>query len=86
MLTRGRHSATGWSLVETLVAAGIILVLVALAWPASRGIIEGSQGAGCISNLRQIGAAALQYAADNNGPVPPVNDQRIYFQEAVAPY
>ncbi len=64
-------SQVGFTLIELLVVIAIIAILAAIAFPLFGGMRESSQKAGCLSNLRQLGAAVMQYAADNNGNLPP---------------
>ncbi len=60
-----------FTLIECLVAIGILVVLVALIFgPALKGIRGNATSVRCISNLRQMGAAFYLYAADNNGQLP----------------
>ena len=67
MLSGGRQSFTGLTLVELLVVMAIIALLAAVAWPAYQNMTASSQSARCASNLRQIGAAAHQFANENDG-------------------
>lgn len=62
-----RQSFTGLTLIELLVVMAIIALLAAVAWPAYQNMTASSQSARCASNLRQIGAAAHQFANENNG-------------------
>ena len=57
--------AAGFSLVELLAAIAALAVLAAIAagvWPAARAAAEAT---GCRSNLRELAAANLAYAADH---------------------
>ncbi len=60
----------GFTLVELLVVIGIIAVLVAILLPAMSIARSQLRYAICQSNLRQLSAAMLMYAADNDGWVP----------------
>ena len=62
-----RQSFTGLTLIELLVVMAIIALLAAVAWPAYQNMTASSQSARCASNLRQIGAAAHQFANENDG-------------------
>jgi len=48
----------------------IILVLAALGFTGTKAFLQRARSARGISNLRQIGALALSYAADNNFQLP----------------
>ena len=57
----------GFTLIELLVTVGIIIVLVALLFPAYKLVLLKAQGSKCASNLRQIYLASESYSMDNNG-------------------
>lgn len=61
----------GFTLIELLVVIAIIAILAAIAFPVFGSMSQNSHKAGCLSNLRQIGAAVMQYSADNDGSLPP---------------
>ena len=62
-----------FTLIELLVVISIIAVLAALLLPAVGMVREGSRGARCASNLRQIGLGMIGYANDWEGKLPPFN-------------
>lgn len=64
----------GYTLVELLVVIVVIALLAALALGALGRVRESGNSAACLKNLRQIGAAAHGYAADNNGVLPAMQD------------
>lgn len=61
-----------FTLMELLVVVAIIAVLAALILPAMKSAKESSNSATCMGNLKSIGAAAMAYAAENNGRLPPI--------------
>lgn len=63
--------ASGFTIVELLVAISIIVVLAAIAFPVISTAKERARRAVCMNNLRQIGLAILMYAADNGQRTPP---------------
>jgi prepilin-type processing-associated H-X9-DG protein/prepilin-type N-terminal cleavage/methylation domain-containing protein len=78
-LRRERHTAPeaglmgndikAFTLVELLVVIVIIAILSALSIPALKRSMEATKSVKCVSNLRTIGLAALQFANDNNGRI-----------------
>lgn len=60
----------GFTLVELLVTIAIIAILVSLAFPISRSIVENGKAAKCLGNMRNIGLAAMAYASENNMKLP----------------
>jgi prepilin-type N-terminal cleavage/methylation domain-containing protein/prepilin-type processing-associated H-X9-DG protein len=65
----GRGSRLGFTLIEMLVVIAIIAVLTALLVPAVMAARKAAMTAECQSNLRQLGAAIIQYR-DQNGAYP----------------
>src|SRR5947208_596429 len=61
----------GFTLVELVVVIGIISVLIAFLLPAMVGARRHEQAVRCASNMRQITAALINYANENQGQFPP---------------
>lgn len=60
-----------FTLIELLVVIGIIAMMVSMLLPALAGGREKARQVSCLSNLRQLGMAMLQYTDDWRGKLPP---------------
>lgn len=60
------NTQKGVTLVEIMVAMGILAVLAAIAVPAYRGYIQSSRTTECINNLASIRLAQEEYFLENN--------------------
>ena len=68
---RGKRGASrAFTLVELLIVIGIIVLLAGLLLPAISRAREAGKGVKCLSNLRQLGQAAMIYAQINHGSFP----------------
>lgn len=67
-----RRHLDGFTLVELLVVIGIIAVLIGILFPVFHRARQQAQQVVCLSNVRQLGLAALNYAGENKGGVLPV--------------
>ncbi len=65
-----RHRRCGFTLIELLVVIAIIALLIALLLPALSQAREVAKRTMCANNQRQIAAAALVFAQDENGILP----------------
>ena len=64
MILRRRNGYHGFTLIELLVVIAIIAILAAILFPVFARAREKARQASCISNLKQIGLAAIMYAQD----------------------
>jgi len=82
-----RHHPRGLTLVEGLLACGVLILLVALVWPVAAGVRRNSDVTTCTAHLRQLGLAyQLYYQEHGQYPEPlqlteseQLRDRRILF-------
>src|SRR5947207_2842129 len=66
-----RDTSRGFTLVELLVVIAIIAVLIGILLPTLSRARQSAISVQCMSNLKQVGMAALMYAGENQGWYPP---------------
>ena len=70
-----RHPVRAFTLVELLVVIGIIALLVGILLPTLANAQRSAKDVKCQSNIRQLCASLINYAAENKGKFPPnIND------------
>ncbi|NLO06682.1 MAG: DUF1559 domain-containing protein [candidate division WS1 bacterium] len=61
----------GFTLTELLVVIAIIAILAAILFPVFARAREKARQASCLSNVKQLGLAAMMYAQDYDETLPP---------------
>jgi prepilin-type N-terminal cleavage/methylation domain-containing protein len=61
----------GFTLIELLVVIAIIGILAAILFPVFARARENARRTSCISNVKQLGLAAVQYVQDYDSKYPP---------------
>ncbi len=67
-----------FTLIELLVVVAIVAILIALLMPALSRAREHARRVVCMSNIRQIAVAVLEYAGDHDGVYMRSHSGRIY--------
>ncbi len=63
----------GFTLIELLVVIAIIAILAAILFPVFSQVRESARTTACLSNIKQIGLAQLQYTQDYDEVIVPSN-------------
>jgi prepilin-type N-terminal cleavage/methylation domain-containing protein/prepilin-type processing-associated H-X9-DG protein len=75
-----------FTLIELLVVVAIIAILAAILFPVFAQAREKARQAMCISNMNQLGLAALQYTEDYDESLPPPTEFHFISQDASGNY
>lgn len=70
MICDTRQSKNGSTLIEILAAVAIITVLAGLVLAARQSVLQRAVETRSLNNLRQLGQATIQYAADHDAAFP----------------
>lgn len=68
--TRRRPAERGFTLIELLVVIAIIAILAAILFPVFAKAREKARQISCLSNMKQLGLAFMQYTQDNDELMP----------------
>jgi len=87
---------SGFTLIELLVVIAIISILASILFPVFARARENARRTSCLSNVKQIGLAMMQYVQDYDETYPlayysvpagtPMPDGQIWAGSAAAPY
>jgi len=75
----------GMTLVELMVVIGIIAILIGLLLPSMNNAREAARRVTCLSNVRQLTAATLMYAAENQQYLPEAASANTPLESAICP-
>jgi prepilin-type N-terminal cleavage/methylation domain-containing protein len=71
-MDRKYHKKNAFTLIELLVVIAIIAILAAILFPVFARARENARRTSCLSNLKQLGLATMQYTQDYDEKMPPL--------------
>lgn len=92
MQRRAQGARPGFTLIELLVVIAIIAILAAILFPVFAQARERARATACLSNMKQIGLATMQYVQDNDETYPQgwypatATNQEQWFYTLIQPY
>jgi prepilin-type N-terminal cleavage/methylation domain-containing protein/prepilin-type processing-associated H-X9-DG protein len=75
-----------FTLIELLVVIAIIAILASILFPVFAQAKEKARQTTCLSNLKQLGLAALMYSQDYDETMPTVQTSTLRWPQLLAPY
>src|SRR5581483_9211414 len=81
-----RDRTGGFSLVELLVALGVITILIGILIPVISRAQQASRSVSCISTLRSIGQSFHLYAQENKSMLPDPGAVGLSWEQMLQPY
>ena len=79
----------GFTLIELLVVIAIIAILAAILFPVFSRVREKAKETNCLSNIKQIAMAVIQYCDDHDGYGPTRRESSagiVSWNETLGPY